>query len=130
LSHAIRNRLETLGIEGYTMHGPRKNAGMQLAEAGCTVEEIMAVLGHKTPKMALFYCEQARQMVMNENAVGKWDANIEKNAAKKLEALAAVRSPLNRVPRSGSERPPERRPLFGNHQIANFLGMCPKTAGN
>ena len=84
LSHAIRNRLEALGIEDYTMHGLRKNAGMELAEAGCTVEEIMAVLGHKTPKMALFYCEQARQKVMNENAVGKWDANIEKNAAKKL----------------------------------------------
>jgi hypothetical protein len=50
------------------MHGLRKNAGMELAEAGATVEEIMAVLGHKTPKMAMFYCEQARQAVMNENA--------------------------------------------------------------
>ena len=94
MSHAIRNRLEALGlnrtdVKGYTMHGLRKNAGMELAEAGAEVMEIMAVLGHKTPKMALFYCEQARQMVMNENAVGKWDANIEKNAAKKLEALAA-----------------------------------------
>jgi len=90
LSHAIRNRLEALEIEGYTMHGLRKNAGMELAEAGCTVEEIMAVLGHKTPKMALFYCEQARQKVMNENAVGKWDANIEKNAAKKLAKKRAL----------------------------------------
>jgi integrase len=45
LSHAIRNRLEALGInpkpedkqpgvKGYTMHGLRKNAGMELAEAG------------------------------------------------------------------------------------------------
>jgi integrase len=89
LSHAIRNRLEALGIndkaeKGYTMHGLRKNAGMELAEAGCTVEEIMAVLGHKTPRMALFYCEQARQKVMNESAVDKWDAAIEKIAAKKL----------------------------------------------
>lgn len=94
LSHAIRNRLEALKIEGYTMHGLRKNAGMELAEAGCTVEEIMAVLGHKTPKMALFYCQQARQKIMNENAVVKWDASIEKNAvnavAKKRAMLRAV----------------------------------------
>jgi integrase len=50
LSQAIRNRLNALGIEGYTLHGLRKNAGMELAEAGATVEEIRAVLGHKTPK--------------------------------------------------------------------------------
>jgi integrase len=83
LSHAIRNRLEALKIEGYTMHGLRKNAGMELAEAGAEVMEIMAVLGHKTPKMAMFYCEQARQNRMNENAVAKWDAAIEKKVAKK-----------------------------------------------
>jgi hypothetical protein len=49
LSQAIRNRLNALGIEGYTTHGLRKNAGMELAEAGATVEEIRVVLGHKTP---------------------------------------------------------------------------------
>ena len=90
LSHSIRNRLEALGIEGYTMHGLRKNAGMELAEAGAEVMEIMAVLGHKTPKMAMYYCEQARQVRMNENAVAKWDAAIEKSAGKKTCKLRAV----------------------------------------
>jgi integrase len=90
LSHAIRNRLEALKIEGYTMHGLRKNAGMELAEAGAEVMEIMAVLGHKTPKMAMFYCEQARQAKMNENAVAKWDAALAKKAAKKRKILHAV----------------------------------------
>jgi len=89
LSHSIRNRLEALGIEGYTMHGLRKNAGMELAEAGAEVMEIM-VLGHKTPKMAMYYCEQARQARMNENAVAKWDAAIEKGAGKKTRKLRAV----------------------------------------
>jgi integrase len=87
LSHAIRNRLEALKIEGYTMHGLRKNAGMELAEAGAEVLEIMAVLGHKTPKMAMFYCEQARQARMNENAVAKWDAALEKKGTKKATKL-------------------------------------------
>jgi integrase len=101
LSHAIRNRLEALGInpkpedkkpgvKGYTMHGLRKNAGMELAEAGAEVMEIMSVLGHKSPKMAMFYCDQARQSRMNENAVAKWDAAIESKAAKKRKILHAV----------------------------------------
>jgi hypothetical protein len=40
--------------------------------------------------MAMFYCEQARQKVMNENAVTKWDASIENNAAKKLAKKRAT----------------------------------------
>jgi integrase len=90
LSHAIRNRLHALGFTDYVMHGLRKNAGMELALAGCTVPEIMAVLGHKTPKMALYYVEQALQSEMNENAVGKWDIGIEKKAAKKVAAKRAM----------------------------------------
>ncbi|KWV59648.1 hypothetical protein AS156_30860 [Bradyrhizobium macuxiense] len=89
LSHAIRNRLHDLGLTDFTMHGLRKNAGMELALAGCTVPEIMAVLGHKTPKMALFYCQQAQQATMNENAVVKWDAAIEAGAARKAATKRA-----------------------------------------
>ena len=90
LSHAIRHRLEALKVEGYTMHGLRKNAGMELAEAGCTVFEIMAVLGHKTPKMAMFYCEQAQQKRMNKSAVRKWDIAIEKRAVKAVAKKRAM----------------------------------------
>jgi integrase len=94
LSHAIRNRLHALGHTDYVMHGLRKNAGMELALAGCTVPEIMAVLGHKTPKMALFYVQQAQQETMNENAVVKWDAGIEKRTVK---AIAKKRATLRAV---------------------------------
>lgn len=97
LSHAVRNRLDTLGIryneqekKNYTMHGLRKNAGIELALSGCSVPEIMAVLGHKTPTMALFYVSQANQGMLNESAVAKWDAAIEKNEAKKLARKRAA----------------------------------------
>jgi hypothetical protein len=40
--------------------------------------------------MAMFYCDQARQSRMNENAVAKWDAAIESKAAKKRKILHAV----------------------------------------
>ena len=66
------------------MHGLCKNAAVELAEAGATVEELMAVLGHKTPKMALYYCKLASQRRMNDNAAVKWDAEIERKAKAKV----------------------------------------------
>jgi integrase len=98
LSHAIKNRLRDLSIrpsaetgkKHYVMHGLRKNAGMELALAGCTVPEIMAVLGHKTPKMALYYIEQVQQEDMNQNAVDKWNIAIEKRQAKKVARKRSV----------------------------------------
>ena len=35
-------------------------------------------------------CEQARQERTNESAVAKWDASIEKNAAKKIAKKRAA----------------------------------------
>jgi integrase len=98
LSHAIKNRLRDLqirpptetGKKHFVMHGLRKNAGMELALAGCTVPEIMAVLGHKTPKMALYYIEQVLQEDMNQNAVDKWNIAIEKRLAKKVSGKRAA----------------------------------------
>jgi hypothetical protein len=60
--------------------------------SACLPRTVMAVLGHKTPKMAMFYCEQARQAVMNENAVAKWDASIAagKALAKRRALIHAV----------------------------------------
>jgi|RhiMetdeSRZDD1v2_1073273.scaffolds.fasta_scaffold183921_5 integrase len=84
LGHAIERHLKKIGIKGYTMHGLRKNAAVELAEAGATVEELMAVLGHKTPKMALHYCKLASQRRINDNATVKWDAEIERKAKAKV----------------------------------------------
>jgi hypothetical protein len=60
------------------------------AGADATVEEIIAVLGHKTPTLALYYSQQARQKIMNENAVEKWNTAIERSAAKKVARERAV----------------------------------------
>jgi integrase len=51
-----------------TTHGLRKNAGVALAEAGCTVPEIQAILGHKTPQMALHYVKEANKVVLADRA--------------------------------------------------------------
>jgi integrase len=51
-----------------TTHGLRKNAGVALAEADCTVPEIMAILGHKTPAQAIAYAEKANRGKLADSA--------------------------------------------------------------
>ena len=41
---------------------------------GYQVEGLMAALGHKTPKIALHYCNLANQRRMNDEAVVKWES--------------------------------------------------------
>jgi integrase len=68
LSARIREVLRAIKEPGYTTHGLRKNAGIMLAENGATVPQIMAALGHKTPKMALYYCRLANQKKLADQA--------------------------------------------------------------
>jgi len=39
-----------------------------LAEVGCTVPEIQAILGHKTPQMAIAYVERANKGKLADSA--------------------------------------------------------------
>jgi integrase len=68
LTTRIREVLIEIGEPGYCTHGLRKNAGIMLAENGATVPQIMAALGHKTPKMALYYCRLANQNKLADQA--------------------------------------------------------------
>jgi len=74
LTHAIKRTLRSIGAEKYTLHGLRKSAGVALAELGRSELEIMSVLGHKTPKMATYYCRQANRALLNESAIKAWEA--------------------------------------------------------
>ncbi|MET0539572.1 MAG: tyrosine-type recombinase/integrase [Xanthobacteraceae bacterium] len=74
LSAAFRRTLRRAGITGYSVHGLRKNAGIALADAGCDMREIMAILGHKTFAMALHYTKRANQKLRARSAMDKWEA--------------------------------------------------------
>jgi integrase len=74
LARLVRNQLQRLGIRGYSFHGLRKNAAMALAEAGCSIDEIMAVTGHRSAKMALHYTRRAARKQMARNAIRRWEA--------------------------------------------------------
>lgn len=62
-----------LGFKGYSPHGLRHLAGAALAEAGCSVPQIMAVLGHLTEKQALHYVRQANRTRLADDAVATWE---------------------------------------------------------
>jgi integrase len=71
LSRMVRIKLRELGVTGYSIHGLRKNAGNEIAEAGGTEREIMVRLGHKTPQMAAHYTKRANQELSMRSAVQK-----------------------------------------------------------
>jgi integrase len=76
LTHLIVARLREVGVDPnqYTLHGLRKTAGVKLAEAGATVDQIMKVLGHSSPAQALWYTREASKQKLIDDAMDKWEA--------------------------------------------------------
>jgi integrase len=60
--------MKLLGINK-TFHGIRKGVACSLAENGRSINEIAAILGHKTIRMAAYYADQASGKRLAENAV-------------------------------------------------------------
>jgi integrase len=75
LSQALRRKVTELGSMGFpidrSMHGLRYAAAARLDEAGCTLAEAVAVLGHRTYQMAHRYMAQRRA---SEAAMAKQEA--------------------------------------------------------
>lgn len=65
---AFRRKMDGIGIEK-TFHGIRKGVASSLAENGSSINEIAAILGHKSIRMAAYYAEQASGKKLVENAV-------------------------------------------------------------
>jgi integrase len=63
-----------IGMDGYSVHGLRKNAAVTLAEVGCEPHEIMAITGHKTLAMITHYTKRANQKRLADRAMEKWKA--------------------------------------------------------
>lgn len=60
--------------EGKNMHGLRKLAAASLAQAGCSVHEIMAITGHRTLAMVELYTRSVEQAQAAEAAMAKLTA--------------------------------------------------------
>jgi integrase len=69
LSTLVQRATANLNAKQYTAHGLRCNAAVALAEAGCTVHEIMAITGHKTYRLAMHYSQRAGQKKLARQAI-------------------------------------------------------------
>jgi integrase len=67
---AFSKCMKKMGVTGYVFHGLRKNAAKNLAEAGCTTEEIKAWTGH-SDEMAGYYARGADQKRLATSALSK-----------------------------------------------------------
>ncbi len=65
-------------------HGLRKTATIMLAESGCTTEQIKAITGHRTDKMAAYYSQQANQKTLARAAIKKFETKSAKPFNKKM----------------------------------------------
>lgn len=81
-SQWMRNAIGAAGLPlDCQPHGLRKAAGRRLAEAGCTANEIMSVLGHKTLAEAERYTRAADQQRLATAAVAKLEGrNVNRTA--------------------------------------------------
>jgi integrase len=73
LSVMVRKQLREMGVNGYAIHGLRKNAAVALADAGCDAFEIAAITGHRTTAMVAHYAKRHDQRKRARSAMDKWE---------------------------------------------------------
>jgi integrase len=73
LSVMVRRALREMGVNGYAIHGLRKNAAVALADAGCNAFEIAAITGHRTLGMVAHYAKRRDQRRHARSAMDKWE---------------------------------------------------------
>jgi integrase len=71
LSVMVRKQLREMGVDGYAIHGLRKNAAVALADAGCQPMEIAAITGHLTLGMVSHYTKRRDQRLQGRAAMDK-----------------------------------------------------------
>jgi integrase len=74
LGTLVRQALREMGVNGYAIHGLRKNAAVALADAGCEVFEIAAITGHLSLEMVQHYAKRRDQRRHARSAIDKWEA--------------------------------------------------------
>jgi integrase len=67
----IRKLMKKTGHEAYSLHGLRKNATIELLEAGCTPDEVKAITGHITTQMIEKYGREVSKRRQGKAAIVK-----------------------------------------------------------
>ena len=77
---------ERAGLVDCTAHGIRKAAARRLAEAGATVNQLMAIFGWARPDMAIKYTREASKKHMAAEAIG----GLVRNETENVNSLTAI----------------------------------------
>ena len=101
LCQMIRMATAQIGAPECSAHGLRCNAATALAEAGCSVPEIMSITGHKTFKEAQRYTSHRDQKEVAKRAMakGKWqiqEPRVNGQVANQLISKDLTETPLFR----------------------------------
>ena len=75
----FRKRCNEAGLPQCSAHGLRKCAATRLADAGCSVHQIMAVTGHKSMSSVAPYTKRADQRRLARQAMNMLRAEREQN---------------------------------------------------
>lgn len=67
----LREVLDKLGLDELSFHGLRHTTATELANAGASEREIMAVTGHRSTESVATYVRSARQRHMATNAIAR-----------------------------------------------------------
>jgi len=67
----IRKLMKKTGHEGYSLHGLRKNATIELLEAGCTPDQVNTITGHITTQMIEKYGREVSKRRQAKAAIVK-----------------------------------------------------------
>lgn len=67
----IKKAATQAGLAHCSAHGLRKAAARRLAEAGCTVHEIMSITGHQRLKEVERYTRAAGRRALADTAIGR-----------------------------------------------------------
>src|SRR3546814_15226468 len=65
----MRDRCDEAGLPQCSSHGLRKAMAKRLAEAGCSVNEIMSITGHATEGEVIRYTKEAQKKVLADHAM-------------------------------------------------------------
>src|SRR5215469_1153686 len=90
LSVMVRKALREMGVDGYAIHGLRKNAAVALADAGCDAFEIAAITGHRTLGMVAHYAKRRDQRRHARSAMDKWEQSGQTQERNGIIAVATL----------------------------------------
>jgi site-specific recombinase XerC len=83
LSHALPKALVKIGLaDDMNVHGLRKLAAAELADAGCSMHEIAAITGHRSLSMVQLYTRSADQERLASAAIVRLSERKDKRAKK------------------------------------------------